>query len=75
MLGENPVGKTILATSLGRFNGDDLVVEEVRSAAGGDLSVNPLVSNVARLQSLIFDRRCTLKSVTCFYMSEWENSP
>jgi hypothetical protein len=46
-------------------------VEEDRSAAGGDLSVNPLVPNVALLRSLIFDRRCTLKSVRGFYMPEW----
>jgi hypothetical protein len=52
----------------------NLVVEEIRRVAGVDLSVQPIVPKVARLQRLMSARGCTIESVTGFYMLEWENS-
>jgi DDE superfamily endonuclease len=49
-----------------------LVEEESKSAAAGDLSVNPLAPKVARLQSLISAHGSIFKSTTGFFLSEWE---
>jgi hypothetical protein len=60
--------------ALEAFLATNLVVEEIRRVAGGDLSVQPIVPKVARLQRLMSARGCTFKSVTGFNMLEWENS-
>jgi hypothetical protein len=49
-----------------------LIEGEGKSIAAGDLSVNPLVPKVARLQNLISSHGSILKSTTGFFLSEWE---
>jgi DDE superfamily endonuclease len=50
-----------------------LIEGEGKSIAAGDLSVNPLVPKVARLQSLISAHGSIFKSTTGFFLSEWES--
>jgi hypothetical protein len=49
-----------------------LVTDDGPSTAGGDFSVNPLAPKVTRIANLVSAHGSVFKSVTGFFLSEWE---